>query len=265
MNRLLILYIVFMLIFSFKAKSDIIIINGKTFPLTSESPLNKYPLVKTIKEKLVSYRTTSYDDPCDSYNAEWTVVNNELYLINIYSCNDTKFQHKTDLTPLFNDGSVTVKNGMVKAVWFKGDIWAAQGKPIYTYTYMSPVYAAETRVVVLNGKVTGVKEFVYPFVKDAVYNEDSNARTKFINDHINWLIIPNLKSGAKRINIVFQPGKLGKPENISLFKPSDDKILNDEAIRVIGLMPWNAYYSHGQIIKQPILMSVLFSEDRRPK
>ncbi len=265
MNRFIIFCISLFLFFATKAKADIIIINGETFALTSESPLNQYPLVKNIKEKLISYRTRAYDDPCDSYNAEWTLVNNELYLTNIYSCNDNKRQYKTDLTPLFNDGISKVENGTIKAVWFTGDIWITKGKQFYTSTYMMPIYAVESRVTVLNGKIRGIKEFVNPSVKDAVYNEDSDARTKFINDHINWSVIPSLKSGAKRVVIVFQPGISGKPENISLFKPNDNKVLNDEAIRVISLLPWVAYYWHGEIIKKPVLISVLFSEDNRPR
>ena len=268
MSRLLLFSIVLVVLLFGKAKADIIIIDGKTFNLNSDSPLNQYPFVKNIKEKLISYRTKAYDDPCSDYNAEWIIFNNALYLSNIYSCNDWDRKYKTDLELLFkNDPVVQIKDGKVRATWFKGNIWVAKSEPIFSNSiWTTPtVYKAETRFTILNGIIINKKDFVYPPQNAPFGNDDSDARSKFITERINWAKIHDLKNASIRVVISFESGSTGKPEKVGLFKPVEDKILGDEAIRVISLMPWNAYYRHGEILKQPAIISVLFNEELRKK
>ena len=252
-----------------KAKADIIIIDGKTFNLNSESPLNQYPFVKSIKDRLISYRTTAYDDPCDSYNAEWSIIKNELFLTNIHSCNDTKLQGKTDLKSLFDGNSnISVENGKVKASWFTGDIWLPQGQPIGRYDMMINFYQTEKRISISKGELMDVKDFNYPFSKDLIYVGAANNDTliKFIYSHIDWNKLPALNSQSKRVIVGFEPGPSGKPENIKLIQENPgDAAFNNEAKRVISTVPIGAYYRHGVLFKQPYTMPVNFSEELRQK
>jgi len=256
-----------MMLICHKAKSDFVIINGLSHPITSESPLNKYPLIKYIKEKLISYRTRAYDDPCDSYNAEWTVVNNELYLTNIYSCNDTKLEHKTDLAPLFNDGLVKVKNGMVKAVWFTGNLWVATGKQIYTQGDIL-MYDAESCFEIINSKVNSMKNFNYPHPEGLFYIGaiDGTEVVNFIYSHISWNKFPKLMNQKKRIIVGFETGPSGKPKNVKIIRENpQDSTFNNEALRVFNLIPLGAYYRHGQLFKQQWTLPITFNEEMRQK
>lgn len=268
MNRPLLL-VAFICLLFMKAKADIIIIDGKTFNLNSESPLNQYPFVKSIKERLISYRTTAYDDPCDSYNAEWSIIKNELYLTNIYSCNDTKLQYKTNLKSVFEDNSsISIENGKVKASWFTGDIWLPQGQQIGHYDMMISFYQTEKRISISKGELMDIKDFNYPHAQELIYiNQNTNdAMSKFIYSHINWSKLPPLNGQVKKIPISFETGISGSPENIKLIRESAENMaFKEEAKRVIGLIPLGAYYKHGQIFKQYWTMPFTFSEELRQK
>jgi hypothetical protein len=265
MNRLLTFWIALLLLFSFKAKSDIIIINGTTFNLNNESPLDQYSFVQILKSTLVSYNTTSYDDPCKDYNAEWRIINGQLYLANIYSCNTSKTMLKANLKSLFNNDVVDDK---VKANWFTGNLWVATGKHIHTLDMMVPIYDAETRITIVNGVVTETKVFSYPHPQELIYlnTHTSDVMAKFIYSHIDWNKLPALNKQKKKVIVIFETGPSGKPENIKLIRESpNDAAFNNETKRVISTVPMGTYYRNGVLFKQTYTMPVNFTEELRQK
>jgi hypothetical protein len=79
----------FSIIFSFilvvfvntKAKCDRFIFKGDTAYFDVNSPLEQYPGIQELRTKLVGYESEiCFDCHPRPYSAEWTVINNELYL-----------------------------------------------------------------------------------------------------------------------------------------------------------------------------------------
>lgn len=242
-------------------------VKGTSYHLNSESPLEKYPLIKSLKSTLSDYKTTAYDDFCGDFNAAWQIIGDQLYLTNIYSCN-ISFPRTPPLSADLKSLFTNVTNGKVSAHWFTGDLWIPKGGSILSRGSFV-VYPAETRITVVNGKVTATKDFNYPLSNQLIYlseNGSNDALIKFIYSHIDWNKLPALNKQTKRVAVSFEPGLSGKPENIKLIRENPgDALFNEETKRVFSLIPMGAYYRNGVLFKQPYTMLITFSEELRQK
>jgi len=262
MNKLFSVIISFTLVVfvNTKAKCDHLILNGDTSYIEfSQSPLEKYPFIEALRPQLATFHATCYDCGCFKYDAEWSVINNELYLTNIYGCPNSNEHLKADINTLFN-----VRDGKVKAGWVNDGLWMPKGKPVGVVS-VDIFYQAELYVLIVNGKVEQIKEFNYPDSRETIYARNEKACNEFIYSNINWAKIPDLGEQVKRVNISCETGASGKPENIKVAQSTNETLYNDEAVRVIGLLPWSILYSRGKIYKQPWALRVIFSEENRKK
>jgi hypothetical protein len=91
---------------------DIIIWNNKKYALFS-NPLESYPQFNLIRGKLFGEESGEGGTACvRGYIAEWQIINNHLYLTNIFACHKPNL--KADLNQLFPD---KVQDGKIKADW----------------------------------------------------------------------------------------------------------------------------------------------------
>jgi len=260
MNRILILSLALISFFATKAKCDRFIFNGDTSYIDSKSPLEQYPGIAALQLKLTGFGATCFDCNCFKYNAEWSIINNELYLTNIYGCPGGNQNLKADINSLFN-----VPDGKVKAVWVTDSLWVPKGKPFAHFDMMVSLYKTETFISVINGKIALIKEYNYPDAEESVYAKNDAALRNFIYSNINWDKIPNLKGEIKRVFISTLTGTSGKPESIEILRGPDEEIYRNEAIRVISMMPWSIFYRHGKVYNENWTFAVVFSEESRKK
>ncbi len=264
MNRRLLL-VAFICLLFIKVKGDIIIINGETFRIDSESPLLRYPLFSDLKSKLTNYSAHTTENSCIYSNAEWTIINNQLYLTNLFSCDIGKPTTQADLRTIFsNDPKIIVENGKIKAAWFTGDIWMPIGEQIGHYDIMIGFYKTEKSAKFSKGGLIAIKDFNYSTPTGLNYDGGDGALTKFISETINWIKIPDLKNQIKRVIVEFETGENNKP-NVKLLRSVNEQILDEEAIRVISMVPWKSYYKHGKLFKQRWTIPIVFSEELRQK
>lgn len=72
--------------------------------------------------------------------AEWSIIEDEIYLTNIFSCQYYQDSIKSDLKTLFGD---KCKNGRVKADWITGDFTVPKGKILQRILFGSHFYEFE--------------------------------------------------------------------------------------------------------------------------
>jgi len=234
------------------------IINGDTtYFLPRKSALEQHPDIKQIRKFLDGYKTGPCFDCGDiDYDAEWTIIDNSLYLTAIYAAQLSKKEgQKADLNKIFR-----VNNSRVKADWVNADFWIPVGKPLWSRDMWS-VYGAELLLVIKNGQIEKRQEFKYT----AERRLEPNEMLKFIYSRIQWGKIPNLGNEQKRLFITFEAGDTGKPQNIFLQRKTDCVSCNEEVLRVLSLMPWPADYHEGKLLPLQYTMPLIFSEEQRKK
>jgi len=241
----------------FCAKAEIIIINGDTTHFSvKKSSLEQHPDIAAIRKFLVGYETGKCFD-CDiaDYIAEWTVIGNSLYLTGIYPGNSNRAGEKADINKIFRKG-----NSRVKADWVNAEFWIPVGKSLRSHDIWA-VYGAELYLVIKNGLIVKRQDLKYPTARRLEPNE----MQQFIYSGIQWEKIPNLGNEQKRLFITFEAGDSGKPENVVLQRKTDCLSCNEEALRMLSLMPWPADYREGKILPLHYIISIIFSEEQRKK
>jgi len=258
MNRTLLLFLLLISLWQSKAKCEIFIYKGDTVYFHSTSPLEQYPRINALRPKLAGYALSGcFDCEPTPYNAEWTIINNELYLTNIYSASLGTTHLKADLNSLFN-----VNNGRVKADWVTQSLWIPINKePIAWADIMTPIYSKERLFSFVNGEIKGIAES--PISQESIYMKNQDSLKKFIYTHIDWSKIPDLDRQVKRIFIQLQTGVSAKAENIQLVRGTNEAIYDNEALRIISILPWSVYYRHGKVFNKGWTIAIIFSEANR--
>lgn len=88
----------------------------------------------------------------------------------------------------------------------------------------------------------------------------------FIYSNIDWNKIPDLKDEKIRVIISIQSGETRKPDSITILRGSENEIFNQEALRVVKLIPeWDVYYKLGEVYRMKWTLAIIFDEQRRKK
>jgi len=241
-----------------EARCDRFIYKGDTLYFETKSLLEQYPYIEDLRKGLVGYDSgMCYDCYQHPYIAEWTVINDIIYLTGIYS--DSHKNLKANIDSLFN-----VHDGKVRANWVTDSLWIPHGKPINSGDVMISCYTGELNIFIANGKVTTVKKFNYANAGASIYSRNADSLKYFIATHINWKKIPYLGVETKRVIVNFIAGT-EQSEDVKVVRGPDEPILKEEAVRVVELMPWMILYLHGKPYRQSWTLPVLFSEADRKK
>ncbi|HEY5326836.1 MAG TPA: hypothetical protein VIJ27_07535 [Mucilaginibacter sp.] len=261
MNKLLTLISILVIQLATKANCQHLILNGDTLSFRSDVPLKQYPNFDILLPQLNNLRSQEpircFDCGPIYWNAEWTAIENELYLTAIYSNYADKPTLKANINRLFN-----THGGKIKANWVTTDLWVTKGR-IIRWRDIIPLYKTEMHVFIINGKITTIKEFSYPTNK--LINGNLDSLQNFINSNINWAKIPDLNGRTVRVILTFNTGASGNPENVKVIRPLDEVACCDEAKRVVSLLPWSGDYWHGEVHPGQWSLPVTFSEENRKK
>jgi len=240
---------------------DILIYKGDTLSLFA-NPLEQLFKDDTIAPKLFGDKEGCASTACwRGYQANWELVNNELYLTGIYSCCYDKDSIKADLKALFGE---KYQNGKVKADWFTGTIIVPKGKLVY-YVHMGyeSIYEKELALKIKKGVLIGTKLYDNSKSKQSIYGNDGDKLREFIYSNINWDNIPKLEGKGIRVIVRFSANEKGIVDKAKIFIKTNP-LLENEAIRVIKLIPeWDIFYRHGKHLRVTWTYPILFNEANR--
>ncbi len=196
------------------------------------------------------------------YQAEWTIIGDELYLTGIFSCCYEEKKIKADLKLLFGDKCI---NNKVKAYWVTGDFISPQGKLLY-YVHLgyASIYEKEVEFHFKNGKLIGTKTYDNSKSRTSIYREDQKKLREYIYKRINWDTLPQNQDQIT-IFIQFSANSKGIIDSTKIIR-GHNKVFDSEAIRVIKTIPkWDILYSKGQLVRMNWTMPITFNEENRRK
>lgn len=240
---------------------DILIYNGDTLSIYS-NPLEQLDNIDSLREKLFGDKESYWTTACDrQYQAEWTLIDNQLYLSAIYSCNYYHDKVQADLKQLFPD---KYENGKVKADWVTANILSPQGKQLYyVHSDYESLYEKEVIFDVVSGKLKGTTTFDNSKSKKSIYSEGTTL-LHFIYSGIDW---DNLPKHEKPVNIIvqFSANEQGIIDSVKVLKGFNE-IYDSEAIRVVKSVPeWDVFYRRGQFERRVWNLPIGFSEENKLK
>lgn len=267
MNRLINILIVLIFPISGFATGqagDRLIWNGDTLTVFS-NPLELHCNIDSLRPKLFGENEAGINTACwRGYIAEWTIIENEIYLTNIFSCNYYNDSIKSNLNTVFG---AECDNGKIKATWITGKILIPKGKLIhYVHSGYESFYETEQILTFENGILTEKKDYDNSKSYKSIFTEKQDSLQKFIYTNIQWDKIPDLKDKKVRVFISIQSGETRKPDSVLIIRGSDNEMLNNEALRVVNLIPeWDVYYRLGEVYRMKWTIPVLFNEQKRMK
>jgi len=240
---------------------DILIYNNDTVPIFA-NPLEQLDNIDTLREKLFGKKKNGWYTACyRNYQAEWTLIDSQLYLIGIYSCSYDNDSIKADLQSLFGDKFL---NGKVKADWVSSNLLSPQGKELYyVHAGYGSLYEKEVVFEIEGGRLKSTTVYDNSKSKQSVYSEGSTLIT-FIHANINWEALPKQDQTIK-IVVKFSANENGIIDRTEVVKGEDD-IFNNEAMRVVKSIPeWDVFYRLGQFERRARYAIVIFSEENKNK
>lgn len=250
-------------VFASASTPDLLIYKGDTLSFFA-NPLERYAEIDSIRFKLFGDIKTATTWSCiRGYIAEWKIIDNELYLNNIYSC--TNRTVKANLKQLFKN---QYRNRKVKAKWFTGNVLAPNGKMLFSFnSAYDYYYDKEIEFEIKNGNVVDTKKHNYSLAKVSSFRVEEKKLIKFIYSNINWKNVPKIEGKGVRVTIRFSANEKGEIDSVNVMRiKNENLILEKEAIRVIKLIPeWDVLYSRGKHIRIPWTFPIIFNEENREK
>ena len=240
---------------------DIIIWNNKKYALLS-NPLESFPQFDLIRGRLFGENPVEISTACvRGYIAEWQIINNHLYLTNIFACHN--YNIEADLNLLFPDKA---NNGKIKADWVNDILLVPDGKCIYYGNIgYSSIYETEYELTILNGKLIESKEFDNSKSHVSIFTQKPDSLLKFIDANIQWKNIPDTIMNPIRVILTLTTTDTNKPE-IKILRGSGIKFYDDEAVRVASQIPdWDIYFQRGKVFKMYWSLPVIFSNEKKMK
>ncbi|MHB0756944.1 hypothetical protein [Polaribacter sp. M15] len=239
---------------------DILIWKNDTISLHS-NPLGSYPKLDDLN--LFGDQDAGYSTACwRGYIAEWKIIDNKLYLSNIYSCDYFYSENKikADLKKLFPK---EYENGIVLANWYSGELSVPNGKLI---NQELKVYESEWILSLKKGKVIDEKKFDNSESHISIYTQNQESLNDFISKNINWNNIPHIEKGNHKVYGLIKSGNSKTKFSVEIKSRTKYKELEKEALRILKSLPeFDFYIKAGEVINVAYTIPIMFNEEYRPK
>ena len=281
MNRLVILILLVITLSANGAdsKSDILIWRGDTLRLLSD-PLALHPnynKLSIIIDSLLVHEDKAINPEkyeaeeveVLSFFAEWFVLENRLYLSNIFAEHDKRV--KVDLKHLFGE---EVKSNLVSAAWVTDSLLVKKGKCIESGC--NPIFETETMLQFRDGLFISSKTYNNYIIHESKFAADPNPQhyLDYIYSQINWKGLPDLKDHNIHVFISVQPDYDGKIDSIvsadtymfdgAEINTDTNNIFIKEGIRIARLVPdWDVIYHRGKIANRTLILIFDDNQKRR--
>jgi len=205
-------------------------------------------------------QTCTTTDCGRGYHATWKIIKKQLYLTGIYSCCYYEDSIKADLTSLFKE---KVVGGKVKANWINSKNIVYDRKELSFLNHEIPVSIKEFEFEFLEGKLVNIKTFDNSKTRQSTYSQNNGTLLNFIYTTIDWDNLPKQNDPIDVI-VAFSANEDGKIDEVVIKQRSDNEIFNEEAVRVIKLIPdWDVIYIQGKHFRTQWIIPIEFSEKKR--
>lgn len=241
---------------------DLLIYNGDTLQLFA-NPMSEHPHARSLSSRFFRGKKRCYSTACwRGYQAVWTIINKQLYLLSILNCCRQEKGHKeVNLKRLFGKKFI---NGKVKADWVNACMIAPQGDLLTRYAYVgyASIHTIENEFCFKKGRLTKVTIYDNSKSKPSIYSNDSTLQA-FIYSNIDWAKLTD--SIAPRVVIQFSANEKGLIDKIEIAKGYNETY-DQEALRVVQAIPqWDVFYRHGKHFRIPWTLPIHFSAENRKK
>lgn len=197
------------------------------------------------------------------YIADWTIIENEIYLTGIFRAKHDNDIIKSDLESVFG---AEYEDGKVKATWISEQLLIPKGKLIHYLGRGYQFYETEHVLTIKNGKLIEQREYDNTKSYKSIFAENRDSLQNFIYSNIDWEKVPDLKNGEIKVLTTIVSGETPKPDSVYIWRGSENEKLNQEALRVVNLIPeWNVYYRRGEFYRITWNVVVIFDEQKRMK
>jgi len=205
------------------------------------------------------------------YTVEWKIVDDKIYLNNIYACYDRKV--KINLKKLFYK---EFSFDLLFAKWINGKLFVPKGKCIewVNFGYKS-IFENEIVLEFKEGVLKETTSYSNYIKKSSKFTLDQHLDyLDFIYSHVNWEKLPDLKDYHYQVFVGIQPTNEGAIDSI-LWKytymiygakeiTDRNNVFIKEAVRIAKLMPdWDVIYQRDSIVARGI--SVVFDKYSKKK
>jgi len=296
-NIAIVIFLFPLSVFATGQVGDILIWKGDTLELFS-NPLELIADYDSLIVKIhaeierITYPNLKDDEPRQAifstacwrgYRAEWIVLNDSIFLNNIYNC------HNKNLKVNLNDIFPSIKEDeKIFASWINGDLILPQGDCIeYVHLGYHSIYERETVLNVGYGLLKNYEVFHNRIAKRSNFfkNAKPGEVYEFTSKNINWAILPDVTNKPITVHIGVQLNEQGQIESINeeytylrerymnanTQKVDSGRIVTDinnifieEGIRIAKLIPdWDVIYQRGNIVGSGIIIE--FSEWNKKK
>jgi len=220
--------------FATKQETDILILNKDTLYLDN-SPLED---LSDVCIELQSHEKVLNSGCWNGFVAEWIIVENTLYLKNIYSYS-TKENINKRLEKILK---TKFENKKLKAEWFTGSFFGGFGRYLANGSFN--VYEKERLFQFEKGILKKVIEYN---AENIEYSMNENVVEEFVYKNFNWSIVDTTKYLHQEILVFAQSDFTGKLKEIKFENSSGNSIIEVEIERILKLIPdWGKYYWNGQ-------------------
>lgn len=242
---------------------DRLIYKGDTLSIFA-NPLEQLYDNDSLRPKFFDDKEGCMSTACwRGYEAEWIIINDQLYLTGIFSCCFYEDGIKADLNKLFGNKYI---DGKVKADWFTANIIAPQGKELY-YVHMGygSLYEKELELQFKKGQLVGTKTYDNSKSRQSIYSQNEEKLREYIYSNINWNNLPNLDDKVIKVYVQFSANENGVVDSVKVMKGYDSNF-DQEAIRVVKSIPeWDVFYRHEKLERRSWNLPIIFSNDNRKK
>jgi len=240
---------------------DKLIYNGDTFSIFS-NPLEQLINIDTLRKQLFGDKKSYWRTDCyRAYQAEWTIIDKQLYLTAIFSCGFYRDSIKADLNTLFGE---KCQDGKVQADWVTANILSPQGKQLYyVHSHYESLYEKEVIYHIVNGRLIETTIFDNSKSRKSIYSDDTTL-IHFIYSNIAWEKLPK-EDNPVNVFVQFSANELGMVDSVKFLKRYNDTF-DKEALRVVKSIPeWDVFYRRGQYERRTWNLPIIFSEEHRKK
>lgn len=221
---------------------DLIILENDTI-LFHNSPLYCHPKIDFQKYFLKKGIRQHNWGSTKNFQAEWKLIENKLYISNIYSCNYKEDNYKADLKDLFGK---KLKNGLVNADWYSDTLYIPKGEHIWLGS--SPgckIHKSEMIFKFKNGVLVKRDVSNNNFFK-SIYTKNSKNLIEFIERHIDLRETIESDKEEVKFEILIRTGSSKNEFSVNI-KGDISESNKNEIIEVVKQLPNFDYYRyHGK-------------------
>ena len=236
---------------------DRLVIDGDTL-LLHALPLEQWKQQNDWEKPFFADSLLNFSTGCwRAYIAYWEVIDNCLYLTNIYNCDRSA---NVDLDTLFPG---RVYNGRVFAEWFSDTVTAYYGKLVYyEHDGFSSIYEHELELVFAGGQQTASTYFDNSLSKNNAIMWDGHDLIPVIDSLIDWAALPPIEKEV-RVVLYVAANERGHVDSVAIELGHSD-VFNQEALRVAHLLTQlPVVYKRGQLLRNTLALFFVFTAEKQ--